>query len=133
MSLDTPLVAEPWATYAAGRAGLANGETLDRAAQRGHIDCRITVERFLYLREELTEAVGIDQTVADHCFDVRLILTVPTLQFREALGIEIEVMESDDVLLRDEGATVFPSRERRDEIGRRGQLHVDVEPLLQVR
>src|SRR5690606_23320340 len=50
----------------------------------------------------------------------------------EHLGVWIVVKEIDPPVAGDEQAAALPAGERRDEVVGRGELHVDVEPILEL-
>jgi hypothetical protein len=58
---------------------------------------------------------------------------VTPLQLGEALGVRVEVGRGDPALLGDKQAAFLPPRRDRDEVQGGGELHVDLELLLEAR
>jgi hypothetical protein len=62
---------------------------------------------------------------------IRQVLPMTPLDFGRRLGIQIEVKEADPAQLLDKRPAVLPPVRHRDEVQRRGELHIDLELLFE--
>jgi hypothetical protein len=106
---------------------------LNGTPERARVDRRVTVQPGLNLREVLEQPGPIDQSASEHLPHVALVLRVPALDLRQRLCVQVEMTECQTRFLGDERASVLPPLPDRNEIVRRGELDVDLEPLLDCR
>src|SRR5262245_14851681 len=102
-----------------------------RAAKGGWVDGRITVEPVANGLEGIPQARGTHEAPLNHFAYIGDVLGMPALDLGQRLRVEVVVVEGQAPMLFDEGASVFPARELRNEVRRGSELHVDLEGFLQ--
>src|SRR5256714_7269184 len=83
--------------------------------------------------EQLAKTRRIDEGGVDHLLRIGQILLECTLDLREALRVEVVVVEREHSLTDDERATLSPAWKLGDEVGGRRQLHTDIQALFERR
>src|SRR5271167_4969601 len=106
---------------------------LHLATELWRVDRRVTIQLGLDRLVQLSQPHRLHQPPLDHVAHILEVQVEAPLDLGERLGVEVEVVDADIALLKDERAALAPARQLRDEIGRRSQLDVDFKPLLQCR
>jgi hypothetical protein len=102
-------------------------------AEIGRVDRRKPVELGLDLVEAGAQPVALDEATSEHFSHVAQILHVSALELGENLRVRIEVTEREPPGTLGKRAPLPPPGRERDEIGRRRELDVDGELLLDLR
>ena len=91
------------------------------------LDGGVADQRGLNSREEVAQAMGVDQTAGDHGSGVDQITRVASLDFCEDLGVGVVMVKVELPMVRDKGAALLPAGKFRDEEVGTGEFDIDVE------
>src|SRR5260221_14773580 len=53
------------------------------------VDRRVSIERVFHLCEQFAQTIWLDETVAEHGFDIRAVFSMATFELGQALRVEI--------------------------------------------
>jgi len=98
----------------------------------GRVDRREPVELIADLSEQLAKPRWLDQAAVDHRPDIVEVEVEAALDLGEGLRVEVEIEDLDRALAEAKARALAPARQRGDEVDRRRELDVEIEPLLEL-